>query len=242
MGLIQVRAAGGARGAQRRRSMLLLDLPSLSLGVVTLQPADTLFRREQWDHRFDAHVLSINHLVDALRAWERGSVPYVAPMYGGIDARLLSILRDPGPMTQLDGGGSGFLLMENDDATAEAMSQYFSESGISAKEIVPWNIYPWYINRAPSSAEIDAGLEPLRDLIELLPKLCVVMLRGGSAKAGWNRFLRRHGNFIAHRAVHVIETYHTSRQAFWHREVAVREKRRTHLRQAFADAAQLLAE
>src|SRR5688572_10358255 len=105
---------------------------------------DPWFREEQWQHRFDAHVAPINRLVDTLRDSGRGWVPYVAPMYGGANARLLSLLRDPGPMTQTE-GGSGFICMENDDATAEAISQYFSDARIPATDIVPWNVYPWYI-------------------------------------------------------------------------------------------------
>ena len=52
---------------------------------------DLVFREAQWTHRYDAHITPINRLVDVLRGAERGSVPYVAPMYGGINARLLSV-------------------------------------------------------------------------------------------------------------------------------------------------------
>lgn len=202
--------------------------------------ADRAFREDQWVHRYDAHVAPINRLVDSICRGELGWVPYVAPMYGGINARLLSILRDPGPKTQKE-EGSGFLSMENDDATAAAMSEHFGSVGISADEVVPWNVFPWYINRAPSSAEIQSGLEPLRELIRLLPRLRVVMLHGGSAHAGWKQFGRRYAESIQGRAIHVIQTYHTSRQAFWHPDPEVREKRKAHLRQAFAKAAQHLS-
>lgn len=187
--------------------------------------ADVSFRQGQWEHRFDAHVEPINRLVDSLCQVGRGWMPYVAPMYGGVNARLVSLLRDPGPMTQTE-GGSGFLSMENDDATAEAICNYFGEANITAEKVVPWNIFPWYVNRVPTTSEIDAGLEPLRALIELLPMLRVVMLHGGSAHQGWRRFLRKHGNLIAGRSIHVVATYHTSRQAFWHPDRAVREARR----------------
>lgn len=53
--------------------------------------------------------------VDELRATPgRGWLPYLAPMYGGVHARVLSVFQDPGPMTE-DGSGSGMLCCENDD-------------------------------------------------------------------------------------------------------------------------------
>ena len=111
--------------------------------------ADPRFREDQWRRRYEHHIEPINRLVDSLRDDATGSwLPYVAPMYGGRNARLLSLLRDPGPRTR-DAEGSGLLSMENDDPTAEAISRLFTEAGINACDVVPWNVYPWYINRAP---------------------------------------------------------------------------------------------
>jgi hypothetical protein len=199
------------------------------------------FREEQWRHRNDAHIAPINQFVDELRRIPSSdSVPYIAPMYGGINARLLSVLRDPGPKTQEAKGGSGFLSMENDDASAEAICNLFDDAGIDAGDIVPWNAYPWYINRAPKAAELDAGVAPLKCIIDLLPKLRVVMLHGGSAHDGWRRFTRQFPQLVALRGFHVIETYHTSRQACWHPDPLVREARKKHLYQSFQKAAQYL--
>lgn len=202
--------------------------------------ADPAFRNAQWEHRYDPHIAPINLLVDTLCSSGRGWAPYVAPMYGGIHAKLLSLLRDPGPKTRSE-TGSGFLSMENDDPTAEAINNHFKAAGIAAEEAVPWNIFPWYMNRSPNAAQIAAGLPPLHDLIKLLPKLRVVMVHGGSARIGWQRFASTYKEVLQARGIHVIETYHTSRQAFWHRDPKVRESRKNHLRNAFAQAAQLLA-
>jgi hypothetical protein len=199
------------------------------------------FREEQWQHRYDAHIAPINRFVDELgRVPGRDVVPYIAPMYGGVNARLLSVLRDPGPKTQKANGGSGFLCMENDDATAEAISNLFVEAEIDAGDIVPWNAYPWYINRAPKAAELGAGVSPLNRIIDLLPKLRVVMLHGGSAHDGWNRLTRQYPKIVAERGLLVIKTYHTSRQAFWHRDPLVREARKKDLYESFQKAAQYL--
>ncbi|WAX55815.1 uracil-DNA glycosylase [Jatrophihabitans cynanchi] len=201
---------------------------------------DATFREEQIRGLRAAHIAPINALVDRLcdpsgEIW----APYVAPMYGGVNACLLSVLRDPGPKTNVDHGGSGFLCMENDDATAERISTLFADVGIGAADVVPWNAYPWYINKAPTAAQLDSGVGPLLELIELMPRLRVVMLHGGSAHSGWRRLARRSPSTIAD--LTVIETYHTSRQAFWHPDPAIREQRAVHLAKAFIDAADALA-
>ena len=203
--------------------------------------AEPGFQQEQWKRRYAPHIGSINRFVDELNEnGARGKAPYVAPMYGGVAARLLSVLRDPGPMTQFENEGSGFLCMENDDPTAEKIYSLFCESRIDAREIVPWNAYPWYIDRNPRAAEIDAGVDPLKRILDLLPNLLVVMLHGSIAQNGWRRLLRKYPDTGAARRILVLETFHTSPRAFIHRDPNVREARRKHLRESFHKAAQHL--
>lgn len=108
---------------------------------------DPAFRRSQEEGIRLPHVAPINLLVDELREEGRGWVPYVAPIYGGVKARMLSILRDPGPMTDSSGKGSGFLCLENDDSAAERFATLLHEAGLTPDAMVPWNAHPWYINR-----------------------------------------------------------------------------------------------
>lgn len=98
--------------------------------------ADPAYRLDQWSRRYDNHVAPLNQLVDDHAGLSHGWLPYIAPMYGGVNARLLSLLRDPGPKTRV----SGLLSMENDDPSAEATCGYFADVGISADDIVPVNI------------------------------------------------------------------------------------------------------
>jgi uracil-DNA glycosylase len=200
--------------------------------------ADKAYQEQQWQHRYDSHIASINRLVDSLKS-SHGEVPYVAPIYGGINASLLSVLRDPGPKT-MKKDGSGFLSLENDDATAETIYHYFKNANISFSDVVPWNVYPWYINRKPVAAELNEGMQPLFDLIALLPKLRVVMLHGGVAQNGWRKFTKRYPNLVHEKGLHVIKTYHTSRQAFWHKDPKVRKKRKEHLKKSFEEASKIL--
>jgi hypothetical protein len=202
---------------------------------------DKAFRDEQLAGIRAEHIAPVNELVDRLNDPAAGRwAPYVAPVYGGTSARLLSVLRDPGPKTQAGNAGSGLLSIENDDATAERIAGLFADAGIDVGEVVPWNIYPWYINRRPTTEQLDQAAGPLLGLLALLPDLAVVMLHGKDAQRGWARLIRRHPDALP-AGVLVIPTYHTSRQAFWHPDPAERLRRADHLADSFEQAAARLA-
>ena len=57
-------------------------------------------------------------------------------------------------MTNAEERGSGFLCLENDDAAAERFAALLAEAGIEPDRMIPWNAYPWYINRKPNAAEL----------------------------------------------------------------------------------------
>jgi hypothetical protein len=129
------------------------------------------------------------------------------------------------------------LCPENDDASAERFANLLDSVGIPVGETQSWNAYPWYINRSPRAAELDAGVEPLRRLLDLLPRLRVVVLHGVSARDGWRRLARRHPDRVG--GLEVVPTFHTSRQAFIG-PPEVRAARMTALREAFARTARIL--
>ncbi|MGQ4378784.1 uracil-DNA glycosylase [Streptomyces sp. SAS_267] len=186
------------------------------------------FRAEQEEERYAPHVRPINEMVDTLREPEgRGWMPYVAPWHGGADARVLSILRDPGPKT-LDGTGSGFLCVENDDPTAELQAQIFEEAGIAPHDITPWNAYPWYINRSPKAAELQVGAKVLEQLLGLMSKAEIVLLQGNEAQDVWRRLLRAHPDAVRGRTLDVVSTYHPGKQALFVRDPEERARRAQH--------------
>jgi len=170
------------------RTRLLASVKSRALmedSGMARRMRDKDFRDDQWARRYTGRVERINRFIDELGAKDgTGHPPYIPPMCGGADALALSISRDPGPKA---GGtkGSGFLSIENDDPSAERMGQFLAEAGIDYAEVVPWNAYPWYINSDPTTDQLRAGVEPLRDLIGLMPRLRVVLVHGTAAgKAG----------------------------------------------------------
>jgi hypothetical protein len=203
---------------------------------------DRSFRQDQRAHLMDPHIKPINELVERLRDPDsRGWAPYVAPMHGGTNARVLSVLRDPGPKTQ-DTGGSGFLCVENDDPTAENQAELFNRFGIQASEVLPWNAYPWYINRAPNAAELDAGALVLLELLSLLPALRVILLQGRDSAAGWRRVVKKAPELLADGRLIVVECIHPSRQALWTPDLAVRQQRLMQRNTAYARVARALTE
>lgn len=195
------------------------------------------FRSQQEERRLDPHIAPINELVDRLRDRDgRGWLPEVAPLHGGVHARLLSILRDPGPATQA-GTGSGFLCVENDDPTAERQAELFKDYGIEVSDVLPWNAYPWYINRAPNAAELDAGAEVLCELIPMLTALRVVLLQGAHAADAWKRACKRQPALAQ---IPSVESIHPGRQALWTPDPKVREARLQKQRDAYTKVAAIL--
>ncbi|GAA4832825.1 hypothetical protein GCM10023201_21050 [Actinomycetospora corticicola] len=173
--------------------------------------AQASFRAEQEAQRYAEHVRPINEMVDELSGTDRGWMPHVAPAHGGVHAPILSVLRDPGPKT-MTGTGSGFLCVENDDPTAQTQMELMAMAGVATADITPWNAYPWYINAAPTPAQLDAGVDPLRRLVLLMPSLVVVVLQGGEAQSSWRRLTKRHPD-VARRPRLVVTSYHPSRTA-----------------------------
>jgi hypothetical protein len=201
---------------------------------------DDEFRLNQLAHRLDPHIAPINQLVDRLQNQDgRGWLPSVAPMHGGVDALVLSVLSDPGPATR-DGPGSGFLCVENNDQTAESQAKLLSHYGISPRLVLPWNAYPWYIDRPPTARERDAGAQILCELVDLAPKLRVVLLQGGQAVDVWKRVSRLRPQIAQQRDLAVIESIHPSRQALRTRDSDERQRRLMKQAKAFEDVAKVL--
>jgi len=182
------------------------------------------YRDDLISRRYDFHVRDINQFVDRLRREHPDKfIPYVAPTYGGNNARLLALLQDPGPATNPEiRNGSEMLCIENDDGTANRYKAFLNENLIDVSDIQAWNAFPWYVSRPgryqpgkPSQypkADIHAATEALAELIDLMPKLHVVLLHGLVAQDAWGE-LRQRRPAAANRPKIVIDTYHPGEQA-----------------------------
>ncbi|MFE7099412.1 uracil-DNA glycosylase family protein [Streptomyces erythrochromogenes] len=91
--------------------------------------------------------------------------------------------------------------MENDDPTAELQVQPFDGAGIAPRDVPPWNAYPWYIDRSPKAADLKAGVEVLNQLLELMPKIEVVLLQGSEAQDAWRRLHKTHRGAVLERSM-----------------------------------------
>ena len=134
----------------------------------------------------EPHIAPLTAYVEQLRIqhpdWEFQEFD---PLDGGVDADLLFLLEKPGPMTspKTKVAGSGFISRNNDDPTAEAVFAFMEQAGIARKRVVLWNVIPgWNGTIKIGAAELRAGVEALADLLQLLPKLKVVVLVGGQAR------------------------------------------------------------
>jgi len=171
------------------------------------------FRRIQWNQRFAASVEPINHLVDALIVERPGAwMPYVAPYHGGIDAEILLLYQDPGPMTVAANGGSGFIGCENDDPTAELLARCLDGAEVSQRQVVPWNSYPWFLpdQKGVSVTRRKEGLGPLQRILAVLPAVHTIVTGGAVAHDTWNRLTKVNPGLTS--AYRHLRTFHTSRR------------------------------
>ena len=180
---------------------------------MTRRMADPEFRRQQRDGLYGPHVAPLNRLVEEFGGGERGWLPHIAPVHGGVHAQLLWVLRDPGPaVADPENAEAGFLCVENNDATAARLCELLERAHIPVSCTLPWNAYPWYVNRAPTVAELRAGVEPLRRVITLMPQLRVLLLLGKHAERSWKLLMSSGASVIS--GVEVLHARHPSRQAF----------------------------
>lgn len=144
----------------------------------------------------DPHIAPLTAYVESLRA-KHPTLEFqdFDPADGGVEADMLFLLEKPGPMTSSSGRrhGSGFISRNNDDPTAEALFRFMMAANIDRKRTVLWNVVPgWNGTIKVSSAECKAGLQELKNLVSLLPRLRTVVLVGRKASKA-EEFMRSLG-------------------------------------------------
>jgi uracil-DNA glycosylase len=128
--------------------------------------------------------------VQRLRASRGGdSIPNFDPTEGGVEASILLLFEAPGPRATT-GRGSGFISPDNDDASAENMWHLLAEAEVDRRDIVNWNIVPWYVGderriRAVNRSDLQEAKPALEELLTLIPRVQVIVLLGRAAARGW---------------------------------------------------------
>ena len=146
---------------------------------------DSKHRAQRLARLHEPHVAKLTAFVDSIRR-ERGcgdAVPYFDPADGGVEAECLFVLEAPGP----NAVRSGFISRNNPDESAKNWLELNAEAGVLRGRTVICNIVPWYVGlggriRAVGSTDIKEGWRYLLQLLDMLPRLRVIVLVGGKAQ------------------------------------------------------------
>lgn len=154
------------------------------------------------------HILE--EYVTELRKTGR-DVPDFEPRNGDTRAKVLFLLEAPGPMASGERGGSGLISQYNNDPTARRTKRFIESSLLNQKDLVLWNIVPWYIGNAkkirhPNSIDLNEGIQALAKLLSLMRDLQAIVLFGQHAQ-------RTASDIQLHTNVRIFYSPHPSPQA-----------------------------
>jgi uracil-DNA glycosylase len=133
----------------------------------------------------EPHMRELTAFVERIRR-ERGcgdAVPYFDPADGGVEAECLYVAEAPGPRAVQ----SGFISRNNPDESAKNLLELNAKAGVPRNCTVICNIVPWYVGsggriRPADSTDIEEGWPYLLQLLDMLPRLRIVVLVGGKAQ------------------------------------------------------------
>lgn len=158
--------------------------------------------QERMGQAFDPPVTALNQWVLALREDPRlppdagRTIPFFDPRGGGTEAKVLFLMQDPSEVATF----TGFISPDNNDPSANNSTLACERAGLEPRDRVHWNIFPWWVNITKGGRPVDptrppqsyAAAQPLavtllRDLLDLLPELRVIVLLGNQARQGFDR-------------------------------------------------------
>jgi hypothetical protein len=136
--------------------------------------------------------------------------------------------------------GSGFLSVENDDQTAERQCGFFEETGLDATDVLPWNAHPWYRHGTANlrTHDLRRGVEPLKNVMALMPDIRAIVLFGNNAQKSWKYFQQKHPEIAL--KIRGIDSPHPGTQALWSTDAQVRERRVQRRTEAMREAREVL--
>jgi hypothetical protein len=110
-------------------------------------------------------------------------VPNFDPKDGGLEARVLLVLETPGRVPR----ATQFTSLDNPSMTSKNLLPMVMSAGLKRSEILMWNLVPWDIGtdtkiQSTTSDHHSIGTAALLRLLELLPRLRVVVFLGAKAQ------------------------------------------------------------
>lgn len=129
----------------------------------------------------EPHVAPITDLRERVAGEVGAETPAADPDWGGTDARLLVLLRDPGATTGPD-VGAGLIGPDDDDPTAARVHELVHRHRLAARDVLVGHVVPWRRSEAAGPSldadTLDAGNRWLGELLRLLPQLRVIAVLG----------------------------------------------------------------
>ena len=136
-----------------------------------------------------SHMCELVAFVERLRRCYPSSnffVPDFDPEDGGVNAKMLLLLKKPSVKTvpkKGGKGGTGFVSQDNGDDHANATKALLEKLGIDRKKIIIWNAISAYNGEKKITAQDRKdAIEKLKELLSILPMVKSVVLVGGEAK------------------------------------------------------------
>lgn len=110
-------------------------------------------------------------------------VPNFDPRDGGTEAGVLLLLETPGRVPR----STQFTSLDNPSATSKNLLPMVMGAGLNRSEVLMWNLVPWDINaltkiQPTTKSHHSFGTAALLRLLELLPRLRVIVFFGAKAQ------------------------------------------------------------
>lgn len=156
---------------------------------------------------------------------EKGEVPSFSPYDGGTEAKCLFLLEAPGPQVR----ETGLVDRGNPDDSARNFTKANDQAGLDREDTISWNTVPWYVDGNPADDQIREGISWLPALLQLLPRLRVVVLLGKTA--WWAEPLLK----VLRPELHVILAPHPSSKS-----LNTSSERKQRFQEAIDEAAQIV--
>lgn len=154
-------------------------------------PADlTAARDALWGRLGEPHVAPLVAFADQLaagRGLSAGAVPYPDPDGGGVHARVLFLLNDPGEGATR----SRMLTVLNTDPTSSKQRGAIDHTGFDRGVALHWNGIPWPVPKRGRPRNVPAGATALLQLLPLLGDLRGVLALGEFGRKVWEEAVGR---------------------------------------------------